>query len=53
MVNKRFQQGIELEKIKQELRERERERERRIMKRLVLTLNFNSDCFDNYRDNES
>ena len=51
MVNKHFQQSIELEKLKQELRERERER--RVMKRLVLTLNFNSDCFDNYSDNES
>ena len=43
--------ALEIENLKQQLRERERER--RIMKWLVLTLNFNSDCSDNCSYHES
>jgi hypothetical protein len=39
----------EIEHLKQQLRERER----RIMKWLVLIVNFNSHCSDNCSDNES
>jgi len=38
--------AIEIEHLKQQLREREREN--RIVKWLVLTVNFNSDCSGNY-----
>jgi hypothetical protein len=40
--------ALEIDQLKQQLRERERERESRIMKWLILTVNFNSDCSDNY-----
>jgi hypothetical protein len=43
--------SLEIDHLKQQLRERERER--RIMKWLVLTVNFNPYYSDNCSDNES
>jgi len=44
-MNRKQEIAIEIEHLRQQLRERERERQ--IMKWLILIVNFNSDCSDN------